>query len=256
MGPFSSWPILCSIRGAGTPPPPPTNPPHLIKNKGVNSLSSDCSRKVEEGVQPLQPPLAASLPLPPLPPLPPPTATRPPSCTGQPAPTIPRPPPCASRPTQADPRPPSALAAHAPGAPRPLPSLSDPALAAMCRPIPCRSHAPVALAQTAMCRSPFVSSLVPSALHRPPRALYPMPLALRYLPYAERPCRPVSCQLPTLPHSRRLHRTRYPYLTCRFRASLKHKDDGQKKFIKPNSQRQDIIIKYWVSIRSIHREQG
>ena len=37
-------------------------------------------------------------------------------------------------------------------------------------------------------------------------------------------------------------------LTCRFRASLKHEDDGQTKFIKPNSQRQDIIIKYWVSI--------
>ena len=45
-------------------------------------------------------------------------------------------------------------------------------------------------------------------------------------------------------------------LTCRFRASLKHKDDGKKKYIKPNSQRQDIIIKYWVSIGSIHREQG
>ena len=45
-------------------------------------------------------------------------------------------------------------------------------------------------------------------------------------------------------------------VTCRFRASLKHKDDGQKKFIKPNSLRQDIIIKYWVSIGSIHREQG
>ena len=45
-------------------------------------------------------------------------------------------------------------------------------------------------------------------------------------------------------------------MTCRFRASLKHKDDGQTKFIKPNSQRQDIIIKYWVSIGSIHKEQG
>ena len=45
-------------------------------------------------------------------------------------------------------------------------------------------------------------------------------------------------------------------LTCRFRASLKHEDDGQTKFIKPNSQRQDIIIKYSVSIGSIHREQG
>ena len=45
-------------------------------------------------------------------------------------------------------------------------------------------------------------------------------------------------------------------VTCRFRASLKHKYDGQTKFIKPNSQRQDIIIKYWVSIASIHREQG
>ena len=45
-------------------------------------------------------------------------------------------------------------------------------------------------------------------------------------------------------------------LTSRFRASLKHKDDGQTRFLKPNSQRQDIIIKYWVSIGSIHREQG
>ena len=45
-------------------------------------------------------------------------------------------------------------------------------------------------------------------------------------------------------------------VTCHFRASLKHKDDGQTKFIKPNSQRQDLIIKYWVSIGSIHREQG
>ena len=46
------------------------------------------------------------------------------------------------------------------------------------------------------------------------------------------------------------------YMTCRFRASLKHKDDGQNKFIKLNSQRQDIIIKYWISIGSIHIEQG
>ena len=45
-------------------------------------------------------------------------------------------------------------------------------------------------------------------------------------------------------------------VTCRFRASLKHKYDGQTKFIKPNSQRRDRIIKYWVSIGSIHREQG
>ena len=45
-------------------------------------------------------------------------------------------------------------------------------------------------------------------------------------------------------------------LTARFCASLKHKYDGQTKFIKPNSQRQDRIIKYWVSIGSIHREQG
>ena len=45
-------------------------------------------------------------------------------------------------------------------------------------------------------------------------------------------------------------------LTCRFCASLKHKDDGQTKFIKPNSQRQDIIIKYCVCIGSIHKEQG
>ena len=46
------------------------------------------------------------------------------------------------------------------------------------------------------------------------------------------------------------------WLTCRFCASLKHKYDGQTKFIKPNSQIQDRIIKYWVSIGSIHREQG
>ena len=46
------------------------------------------------------------------------------------------------------------------------------------------------------------------------------------------------------------------YLTSRFCASLKHKYDGQTKFVKPNSQRQDRIIKYWVSIGSIHREQG
>ena len=45
-------------------------------------------------------------------------------------------------------------------------------------------------------------------------------------------------------------------LMCRFRASLKHKDECQTKFIKPNSLRQDIIIKYWVSIGSIHIEQG
>ena len=45
-------------------------------------------------------------------------------------------------------------------------------------------------------------------------------------------------------------------VTCCFRASLKHKNHGQTKFIKPNSQRKDIIIKYWVSIGSIHREQG
>ena len=45
-------------------------------------------------------------------------------------------------------------------------------------------------------------------------------------------------------------------VTRHFCASLKHKDDGQTKFIKPNSQKQDIIIKYWVSIGSIHREQG
>ena len=41
-----------------------------------------------------------------------------------------------------------------------------------------------------------------------------------------------------------------------FLCVVKHKDDGQTKFINPNSQRQDRIIKYWVSIGSIHREQG
>ena len=45
-------------------------------------------------------------------------------------------------------------------------------------------------------------------------------------------------------------------LDVSFSCVVKHKDDGQTKFIKPNSQIQDIIIKYWVSIRSIHREQG
>ena len=45
-------------------------------------------------------------------------------------------------------------------------------------------------------------------------------------------------------------------LTCHFCASLKHKDDVQTKFIKPNSQKQDLIIKYWVSIGSIHTEKG
>ena len=32
-------------------------------------------------------------------------------------------------------------------------------------------------------------------------------------------------------------RRRPEAVTCRFRASLKHKDNGQTKFIKPNSQR-------------------
>ena len=41
-----------------------------------------------------------------------------------------------------------------------------------------------------------------------------------------------------------------------FSCVVKHKDDGQTKFINPNSQRQDRIIKYWLSIGSIHKEQG
>ena len=41
-----------------------------------------------------------------------------------------------------------------------------------------------------------------------------------------------------------------------FLCVVKHKDDGQTKFINPNSQRQDRKIKYGVSIGSIHREQG
>ena len=65
---------------------------------------------------------------------------------------------------------------------------------------------------------------------------------------------------PTYTQQRSEQHTSYhhPYgsVTCRFCASLKHEDDGQTKFIKPNSQRQDIIIKYWVSIGSIQREQG
>ena len=38
-------------------------------------------------------------------------------------------------------------------------------------------------------------------------------------------------------------------MTCRFCASLKHKDDGQTKFIKPNSQRRynnQVLGKYRV----------
>ena len=48
----------------------------------------------------------------------------------------------------------------------------------------------------------------------------------------------------------------YAYLTCHFCASLKHKYNGQTKFIKPDSEIRHRIIKYWVSIGSIHREQG
>ena len=73
-----------------------------------------------------------------------------------------------------------------------------------------------------------------------------------------RPRIPGHGRLPPMPSigtpPERVHALRP--VTYRFRASLKHKDDGQTKFIKPNSQRQDIIIKYWVSIGSIHREQG
>ena len=41
-----------------------------------------------------------------------------------------------------------------------------------------------------------------------------------------------------------------------FSCVVKHKDDGQTKFINPNSQRQDRKNKYWVSIESIHKEKG
>ena len=66
----------------------------------------------------------------------------------------------------------------------------------------------------------------------------------------------VSKWVEAIPTRTNTHREVLRFVTCHFRASLKHKDDGQIKFIKPNSQRQDIIIKYWVSIGSIHREQG
>ena len=73
MGPFPSRPILGSIRGEGTPPPPPppTNPSHHLKKKGVNSLSSGCLRKIEEGDLPSPPPHDHVRPLR-LPPRPPP----------------------------------------------------------------------------------------------------------------------------------------------------------------------------------------
>ena len=58
---------------------------------------------------------------------------------------------------------------------------------------------------------------------------------------------------------RRAQHCRYEQVRARaadvsFSCVVKHKDDGQTKFIKPNSLKQDIIIKYWVSIGSIHRE--
>ena len=53
VGPFPSRPIMGSIRGEGTPQ-------QILavswRNKGVISLSSGCSRKDREGVQPPPPP--------------------------------------------------------------------------------------------------------------------------------------------------------------------------------------------------------
>ena len=54
VGPFPSRLIIGSIRGGRDPPP--TNPSHHLRKKGVSSISSGCSRKVGEGVQPPSPP--------------------------------------------------------------------------------------------------------------------------------------------------------------------------------------------------------
>ena len=53
VGPFPSRPIMGSIRGEGTPP---QTLAVIWRKKGVISLSSGCSRKAGEGVQPSSPP--------------------------------------------------------------------------------------------------------------------------------------------------------------------------------------------------------
>ena len=53
VGPFPSRPIMGSIRGEGTPP---QTLAVIWRKKGVLSLSSGCSRKAGEGVQPPSPP--------------------------------------------------------------------------------------------------------------------------------------------------------------------------------------------------------
>ena len=67
VGPFPSRPIMGSIRGEGTPPQTLSV---IWRKKGVISLSSGCSRKAGEGVQPPPPPPPP--PHAPVPPLPPP----------------------------------------------------------------------------------------------------------------------------------------------------------------------------------------
>ena len=53
VGPFPSRPILGSIRGEGTPP---TNPSRHLRKERSFLLSSACSRKAGEAVQPPSPP--------------------------------------------------------------------------------------------------------------------------------------------------------------------------------------------------------
>ena len=115
--------------------------------------------------------------------------------------------------------------------------------------------------------------LHPLHAHRVLTCTRPSPLSrytldrTHYTPTASSPAHPLLLSrdtLSTAPLHAFLLLTRYSpssspatrSLTCRFRASLKHKYDGQTKFIKPNSLKQDIIIKHWVSIGSIHRKQG
>ena len=64
VGPFTSRPIMGSIRGEGTPP---QTLAVICEKKGVSSISSGCSRKAKEGVQ-LQSPLSHASVAPPLPP--------------------------------------------------------------------------------------------------------------------------------------------------------------------------------------------
>ena len=53
VGPFPSRPVMGSIRGEGSPP---QTLAVIWEKKGVSSISSGCSRKAGEGVQPPSPP--------------------------------------------------------------------------------------------------------------------------------------------------------------------------------------------------------